>query len=440
MLKKLKNIILKIIKPPDHSKKLIMDQSVLEFEDEARYLLQYRGFKLKFSARLEKLFENFNIQQRRRRYFIIGLIVLLFFDLFCIIDYLAIPEIYKTAWFIRLCIVTPIMIISMFINNSERFRNIMDYVAFGDIIIIFSSFIIIYGIINPVFMPISSFSGILITVVCGNIIARIPFWHAFVISSIIQLIYPSLSIVVIPIPAIEILINSIVLFTVIVITLIGNYQFEKELRRDTLLTLLFYVESIKLEESNRKLKELSILDSLTGLANRRLFDETIDMEWRVCIRRKTSISIIFIDIDYFKLFNDNYGHQAGDECLKRIAGKLKKHARRPHDLCARYGGEEFVIILPEIGISEAAELAEKIRIDIHKLQIKHDFSDIASHVTVSIGIAGTVPTLLLRYDNLIQQADDALYAAKSGGRDRVAISEQDIITIGISSMSSGSLV
>ncbi len=185
------------------------------------------------------------------------------------------------------------------------------------------------------------------------------------------------------------------------------------------------IESIKLEESNQILLQLSVSDSLTELANRRLFDETIEREWRVSLRRKSPISVLFIDIDLFKPYNDNYGHQAGDDCLKQIAKVLKKYPRRPYDLCARYGGEEFVILLPETGLLEAVELAEKIMSDIHNLKIRHDFSSVAPYVTVSIGIAEIIPTIAYNCRHLIEMADKALYLAKSGGRDRIAITRQD---------------
>jgi diguanylate cyclase (GGDEF)-like protein len=184
-------------------------------------------------------------------------------------------------------------------------------------------------------------------------------------------------------------------------------------------------ESFKLEESNKILTRLSISDFLTGLANRRLLDETLEKEWRAGIRKKTPISIIFSDIDFFKAYNDNYGHQAGDECIRQIANVLKNYSRRPHDICARYGGEEFVIILPELKLPVAAELAEKIRQDIYKLKIKHEFSEAAAYVTISIGVAETVPTLNYNYNHLFDLGDAALYIAKTKGRNRIYFAPQD---------------
>ncbi len=214
--------------------------------------------------------------------------------------------------------------------------------------------------------------------------------------------------------------NVLVLFSAIVISLAGNYELGKENRGNILFNLLLHIKSRKLEDSNQKLTELSISDSLTGLANRRFFDGRIRQEWRSSLRNKLPVSLIFIDIDYFKLYNDNYGHQAGDECLRLIANELVHFSRRPHDLCARYDGEEFVILLPEIVQSEAAEIAEKIRQKILSLQIRHNFSGIAPFITISLGVAELTPFLNNDFSLLIRLADNALYQAKAGGRNRVA--------------------
>jgi diguanylate cyclase (GGDEF)-like protein len=424
-------IILEFLKPPSPPKEQILDKSALEFEYDARQFLKFHGFKLKFPEKMEKLFQDFEIQLRLRRYYILGFIAVITYNLFCINDYRIIPTMYKTAWFIRLCVVSPLLLLTLFIGKFDRFRPHIDYFATVFIFIVSISVIVIYEYINRPIMytsyitGISTITGIMIIVVFGNIVVRIRFWYAIAISLSIQLIYSVFSIFILPIPIATWINGSISLFVIIIISLIGNYQLEKELRRSFLFTLLLSIDSIKLEESNLILTRLSVLDFLTGLANRRLFDETIDREWRVGIRKKNPISIIFLDIDFFKLYNDNYGHQAGDECLRQIAEVLKKYSRRPHDLCARYGGEEFIILLPEVRISEAAEIAEKIRTDVYKLQIKHDFSDTASHVTVSIGVADIIPTLKYNYNYLVDLADNALYSAKLGGRNRITVSQKD---------------
>lgn len=174
----------------------------------------------------------------------------------------------------------------------------------------------------------------------------------------------------------------------------------------------------KLDAVNQELKHISSMDGLTGVANRRFFDETISVEWRRARRHSNSLALLMCDVDYFKLYNDTYGHQAGDDCLRRIAATISRNTERPPDLVARYGGEEFAVILPETTISGALMVAEKIRQAIHELNIPH-VSPSGDRVTISIGIASAAPGFDNPPDDLIHAADQALYRAKHEGRDRV---------------------
>ena len=176
---------------------------------------------------------------------------------------------------------------------------------------------------------------------------------------------------------------------------------------------------VELKKHRDILEDLSTLDGLTGIPNRRKFDEFIDIEWRRAVRGAYPLSLIMIDIDHFKLFNDNYGHGAGDECLKKVASSLYSSARRPADFVARYGGEEFVAILPESSLEQAKFFAERIRYNIEELNIVHDFSLTAKKITISLGSATIVPTLKNSYQLLVKSADNALYKAKSEGRNRI---------------------
>jgi len=174
---------------------------------------------------------------------------------------------------------------------------------------------------------------------------------------------------------------------------------------------------LRLNESRKELEFLSRTDSLTGVANRRFMDEFIDKEWLRAIRNKSSISFILIDIDFFKLYNDNYGHPEGDECLKKVATKLKNLVRRPGDLIARYGGEEFALVLPDT--KEAEFVANNCRQSIEELQIPHKFSEAANVVTISVGLCTVSPYKGIDPKSVIATADKALYKAKNGGRNRV---------------------
>jgi diguanylate cyclase (GGDEF)-like protein len=175
----------------------------------------------------------------------------------------------------------------------------------------------------------------------------------------------------------------------------------------------------KLEEMNQELQRLVDLDGLTQIANRRAFDQALQQEWKRLAREKSPLSLILCDIDFFKAYNDTYGHQAGDECLKQVAGILRKAAKRPADVVARYGGEEFVVILPNTSLRGAMQVAELIRSKVKSRAIVHEGSGVSKFVTLSFGVAGVIPPPKTTPERLIAEADQALYKAKVEGRDRV---------------------
>ncbi len=176
----------------------------------------------------------------------------------------------------------------------------------------------------------------------------------------------------------------------------------------------------KLNFANQQLQKLANSDGLTGLANRRYFDNYFQQEWKRLSREQGVVSLIMSDVDYFKNYNDTYGHQLGDECLRRIATVLKEAIKRPADLAARYGGEEFIILLPNTDLEGAIYLAKEIRLTIESLDIPHINSDASNCVTVSLGVASTLPNITNLSQTLIATADKILYKAKSAGRNCVA--------------------
>jgi diguanylate cyclase (GGDEF)-like protein len=179
----------------------------------------------------------------------------------------------------------------------------------------------------------------------------------------------------------------------------------------------------QLRKANDILRRLSAIDGLTGLSNRRNFDEFIEKEWRRAQRDQKPVSLIMIDIDHFKAYNDTYGHQRGDDCLKQVAAIIGENVKRPADLAARYGGEEFAVVLPDTGAKGAAEMAELIKRSIEAVAIPHAKNSAAPVVTVSLGVATLEPDRILNPSDLIERADKALYAAKNGGRNRCEVAE-----------------
>lgn len=177
----------------------------------------------------------------------------------------------------------------------------------------------------------------------------------------------------------------------------------------------------KLREMAVELESQTLVDGLTGIANRRRFDLHLEDEFRRAKRNGSAISLIMIDVDYFKNYNDNYGHQQGDECLAQIAGALSKTLNRARDLVARYGGEEFTVILPDTSEDGALQVAEAMRADVEALAIAHAWSGVAGHVTISLGVSTVVPEQTTSTGTLIHAADRALYQAKRSGRNCVAV-------------------
>ncbi|MFB6364740.1 diguanylate cyclase domain-containing protein [Paenibacillus elgii] len=174
----------------------------------------------------------------------------------------------------------------------------------------------------------------------------------------------------------------------------------------------------QLKKTNELLQKISSIDALTGLANRRFFDERFAKEWRHAMRFSTPLSVILLDIDYFKRYNDTYGHHGGDACLKYAAEAMRRAAKRPGDMIARYGGEEFVIVLPVTDGPGALHVAERMRSEVEQLRIPHRGSAVSSFITASLGVATMIPVRDVSPRELIIHADKALYQAKQEGRNR----------------------
>jgi diguanylate cyclase (GGDEF)-like protein len=176
---------------------------------------------------------------------------------------------------------------------------------------------------------------------------------------------------------------------------------------------------ISLQEANHQLRQLVDLDGLTKVANRRRFDQYLLEEWKRAGRDRAPLALIMCDVDYFKKYNDTYGHQGGDDCLRKVAQIMMQSAKRPNDLVVRYGGEEFAVLLPGTGIEGANIVANQIRQNVKTEQIEHLASSVSNYVTVSLGVASIVPALESAPTILLTMADQALYQAKNEGRDRV---------------------
>lgn len=186
--------------------------------------------------------------------------------------------------------------------------------------------------------------------------------------------------------------------------------------------------TLELEAANQQLEALSATDGLTGLANRRRFDAYWAEEWQRALRTVAPLAVIMIDVDHFKAYNDHYGHQQGDACLRRVGEALRVNVRRAGELVARYGGEEFVVVMPGATVEQALQMAEAVHAAIRDARIAHAASPVAAELTVSLGVAVGTPHATDLPDRLVQAADAALYEAKRQGRNRTVLAAAPIAT------------
>jgi diguanylate cyclase (GGDEF)-like protein len=209
--------------------------------------------------------------------------------------------------------------------------------------------------------------------------------------------------------------------------IVYNFQIDNRNRRVFLLNMTQRIYRTELAAHNHVLLKQTKTDALTGVANRRCFDDTLAMAWQTCRDAAQPISLIMIDIDHFKKFNDYYGHQGGDECLTRVATRIRGQLRTG-DLLARYGGEEFAVIAPCAEITRASDIARRIRSAVAEMALPHRGAGEGEIVTISVGVATLIPDDANGARGLIEMADHALYAAKRAGRNRVSVSTAPAIS------------
>ena len=395
-----------------------------------RQLLDDRGWHLYFSEDLEREFQ----QDYARRYYrhmqLAGVLGVAIFMACGILDLIWMPEVAGRTWFIRLVAGVP-MLGLLLLSFVRYFKQRLGerYMQFFTCIVATAAVGGLIAISQTSIKPYDHyyFNAITVTMVVVFVLSRVQFkWG--VISAIIMWLMlivgllgfgPTsnykLDIVVI---------NNFVFIASAISALIGTFLIERGLRQNYLQSRMLSLENRDLEESNMTLQYLSAIDGLTQIANRRSLDRQLTIEWQRALRKREPLGFIMVDIDHFKIFNDTYGHQAGDECLRVVASSLKDYARRPGDLVARYGGEEFALVLTDSSAEQARIVAEQMRDKIMEVVIPYEKSTQA-HVTASFGVASMVPgSGQANPEALILAADKALYRAKRLGRNRVAVDGQ----------------
>ncbi len=266
------------------------------------------------------------------------------------------------------------------------------------------------------------FMGLLILEMLCFTSARMQFWHAVFCVFFLFIFYNTFYAHIYVLPKNQLLLLNFFYLSGSTLSLLACYFIEYSIRKDYIHYQLLELQSEKLNRANLQLENFASIDGLTQIPNRRSFDKALLNEWNRCKRLSLPISLCMIDIDFFKNFNDFYGHVYGDDCLKKIAQILKHHARRVGDLAARFGGEEFTLILPNTKEEEALLVAKNILAELHNENIEHAASLNHDKVTISIGIVATYPHQMpddFTMDNLIHLADERLYEVKRKGGNNV---------------------
>ena len=366
--------------------------------------------RLRFQGLLEKEFRESHVAQNRRRGQVSGIIALLLVVALSSIDYLiGMNALASEINDIRLGMLVPFLIVLVIATYLPLTAPYYAQIAAGGVLLV--GFVTIY-ICQLAALGGDSYllSASMLVILYACLFLGLRFHVAVAIAATLVMAFLSIGLVV-GLPADQLYYSTTILVTTAVIGAISTYNFEHALRTNFLET--------------RLLNELAERDGLTGLYNRRMFDDYIRRVWRQSRREDITLEFIFIDIDYFKIYNDLYGHQAGDDCLKKVAQTIARCAKRPFDFAARYGGEEFVLVLYGPPSDYARTIPEQIRREVSALGIVHEGSNVATCVTVSVGVALARPGGNRSLAGAIQSADEALYQAKQEGRNTVVFRDAD---------------
>jgi diguanylate cyclase (GGDEF)-like protein len=369
-----------------------------------------RGFaKLRFNGLLEKEFRDFYVAQNLPRARLSALIALILALVVTCIDLVLGPETHGPLNALRLGVLCPLLaVIGVAISLPSARRYYTEVSAVGVTLV---GFVVTY-ITHVAALQGASYvlAGLVMVILYACLFLGLLFNLAIGIAGLLVATHLVMGLVL-GMPYNELFYMAAILGTAATIGGICSYNLEYALRTNFLET--------------RLLNELAERDGLTGLYNRRIFDDFIRRVWRQSRREDVALEIIFVDIDYFKIYNDLYGHQAGDDCLKKVASSIARCAKRPFDFSARYGGEEFVLVLYGPPEDYARSLPEQIRRDVMELAIPHAGADSAKCVTVSVGVALARAGSDRSLNGAIQSADEALYQAKREGRNRVVFKDSN---------------
>ncbi len=368
-----------------------------------------KSWRLTFPVVLEAMFEERVVSRRRKLMAIMTVRTLIIYNAFLIADYVLAPATFELALFLHLAVVSPaILVVGLAYARTSKWW-LRDTLPALNPVLIVGQIMLIFTLNGTANVEHYQYLSIPV-MLYSNISQRYGFRQAAISTALVASVY------------LGVLLSSDIAFqvkfigTALVVStgymsLVANHRMELDLRRD-------FLKRLKDQLLREGAEEMSMLDALTGLANRRQLEKKADSLWRNAAEARTSVAIVMLDIDRFKPFNDRYGHIAGDNCLKRVAGAIVSELRHENDLAVRYGGEEFMILMPDTDLPAAIRIAERVRRQIERLAIPNEARGERGIVTASFGVA-VGPVAMHSFSEILSGADSALYAAKRNGRNQV---------------------
>jgi diguanylate cyclase (GGDEF)-like protein len=388
-------------------------------------LLKHGFALMRFPASLEQQFLLDQAPARRQHFLVSGLLSLIIYNGFLLADYLMARDVFWLAAQLRVLVFTPVAAFVLYVFWQRRFA-VLDRLppAALELIVLSSGLaaaISLAFILSVTRSPLSPYYhvGFMVVIMYGNVVQRLRFWYAAVFSLALVAIHIGGAVMLHSFP--ERLLWPIVsmVCAAAAFTLTANYNSERDERKRYLLTMRERGLVKALMQAHERLKDMSSEDGLTGLLNRHHGQQQLDQMWQQAVSTSSSVSVLLIDVDHFKRFNERYGHPSGDACLRQIAETLQATCRGDGITVVRYGGEEFMVLLPHHGEQRALVLAEHVRQAVEALQMRHESSSTARMVTVSMGLSSAEASSHASPDQLISAADVALHQAKREGRNRV---------------------
>ncbi|WP_334188689.1 GGDEF domain-containing protein [Noviherbaspirillum sp.] len=374
-----------------------------------------------FPESMEAAFQEEMDRVRLHRNRLTGLTAVVIYGLFAITDRVQLPDLYKQAWAIRFLLVMPLLALCTW-GISRVSRVVVREILLASMGVIAAASIGWIACLSSYQYAGRLVIGLGLVLLFNSIVLSLRFRSALASATLIVFIFGASHTYMQSVTGEPTSFGAWVVFLAFVaIGLIGNFRTDQDQRRAFLATAREQERNEELSHAVALLGKLSAEDPLTQLANRREFDRRLALEWGRARRGGYPVALILADVDFFKSFNDRYGHPAGDACLKRVAAILRSVPQRSSDLAARLGGEEFGVLLPSTNIEDATQLAEQMRKAVLALEIPHEASGVSPMVTISFGVVAIQPGLRNDPAELLAGADAALYKAKKDGRNQVAL-------------------